>query len=223
MSRPPRLPSRDEIPEDEREDYDVIRAAADDMAQTFAGKRWATFATYYSRMLVNPPAARSLRKLGGAARKNEFVAGSQCYRPADHELADLVLSFDAGYWAFLAIHTPPAVAAGISVADIEALRDGREHRLDDDTRFVVQFIRAVADGSLSDEQWNRMEERLGSERGTFDYCVLILTLQFHLRMHHVLAVPAMPPEAFDELLDELRTGRYDFGSYDPAARSRAPR
>jgi hypothetical protein len=220
MPRPPRIPDREELPEDEREAYDAIVKAGQlalevtrDGEKVFAWDHAQLFLDYYGRMLVSPNAARAIRMVGGAARKMEYTGGGGSFSPADHELIDLVLCFDAGYWALLRIHTPSAVIAGVSVDTVEALRDGREEDLDEDTRFVVRFIREVAVGTLTDESWNRMERRLGSERGVVDFAILICILQLHLRMHHVLKVPPIPPEEYSEMLAELRKG--------PVTRSRA--
>jgi hypothetical protein len=213
MARPPRIPTRDEVPEDERDSYDaIVAASAIPLEVTRNGEKvfdWdhgRLFMEYYGRMLVSPAAARAIRLVGGAARKREYARAEGTFSPADHELIDLVLSFDAGYWALLRIHTPSAVIAGVTVDTIEALRDGREGDLDGDTRFVVQFIREVAAGAVTDESWDRMERRLGTERGVVDFSILICILQLHMRMHQILKVAPVPPEEYSAMLAELRKG-----------------
>ncbi len=208
--RPPNVPTRDETPEDEREAYDaIVKAAKIPLEVTRDGEKlfqWShenLFLEYFSRMLVNPEAARAIRNLGGATRKFEYVPGSGSYSPSDHELADLVLCFDAQYWALLRIHTPSAVVAGVEVSTIRALRDGRESELDDDSRFVVQFVRAVRDGTMNDETWKRMEERIGSERGLFDFALLILLLQMHLRIHHLFKIEPIGADEYEAMLVAL--------------------
>jgi hypothetical protein len=213
VSRPPRVPNRDEVPEDERENYDaIVRAGERSLQVTRNGEAlfdWdhsKLYADYYHRLLVNPDAARAIRLVGGATRKAEYATGTSSFSAADHELIDLVLCFDANYWALLRIHTPSAVVAGVSVETIEALRDGREDELDDDTRFVVRFIREVAAGTLTDESWDRMEARLGSERGVVDYCILICILQLHMRLHHVFKIEPISEDEYSSMLDTLRGG-----------------
>jgi hypothetical protein len=213
MARPPRVPTRDEVREEERENYDaIVKAGEFSLEVTREGEKvfdWdhsKLFMDYYARMLVNPDAARAIRLVGGATRKAEYFEGSKSFSAADHELIDLVLCFDANYWALLRIHTPSAVVAGVSVDTIEALRDHREDELDDDTKFVVQFIREVANGTLTDESWDRMETRLGSERGIMDYVVLILILQLHVRLSHVLKVEPIPEDEYTAMLEILRSG-----------------
>jgi hypothetical protein len=213
MSRPPRVPSREEVAEDERENYDaIVRAGTRPLEVTRNGVKlfeWdhsKLYADYYHRLLVNPDAARAIRLVGGATRKVEYASGTHSFSPSDHELIDLVLCFDSGYWALLRIHTPSAVIAGVSVETIEALRDGREDEIDDDTRFVVRFIREVAAGTLTDETWDRMEERLGSERGVVDFCILICILQLHMRLHHVFKIEPIPEEEYADMLEKLRGG-----------------
>lgn len=213
MSRPPRVPSRDEVPEEERENYDaIVNAAKIPLEVTRDGEKmfdWShsdLFMQYYSRLLVNPDAARAIRMVGRATRKVEYARQHGSFSPADHELIDLVLCFDADYWALLRIHTPSAVIAGVSVETIEALRDGRDEDLDDDTAFVVRFIREVSNGTLSDESWDRMEARIGSERGTVDFCILICILQLHMRLHHVFKIEPIARDEYSAMLDQLRSG-----------------
>jgi len=213
MPRPPRIPARDELPEDEREAYDaIVKAGKLPLEVVRNGRKvfdWdhsQLFMDYYGRMLVSPNAARAIRMVGGAARKVEYSGAPGSFSPSDHELIDLVLCFDAGYWALLRIHTPSAVIAGVSVDTIEALRDGREEELDDDTAFVVRFVREVAAGTLTDESWDRMESRLGTERGVVDFAILICILQLHLRMHALFKVAPIPREEYAAMLDELRKG-----------------
>lgn len=203
MPRPPRVPSRDELPEDERANYDAIVESGKfslevtrDGQNVFEWSHSQLFMDYYSRMLVNPDAARAIRMVGKATRKSEYSEGSGTFSPADHELIDLVLCFDADYWCLLRIHTPSAVVAGISVDTIEALRDGRASDLDDDTRFVVQSVREVAGGTLTDGSWDRMEARLCSERGVVDFCILICILQLHTRMHHVFKIEPVSEQEY---------------------------
>jgi hypothetical protein len=213
MPRPPRIPDREELPEDERDAYDAIVKAAQlplevtrDGEKVFDWDHRQLFMDYYGRMLVSPNAARAIRMVGGAARKVEYSGAPGSFSPRDHELIDLVLCFDAGYWALLRIHTPSAVIAGVSVDTVEALRDGREDELDDDTRFVVRFIREVAAGTLTDESWDRMEARLGTERGVVDFAILICILQLHLRMHALFKVPPISESEYSAMLTELRRG-----------------
>jgi hypothetical protein len=213
VPRPPRIPERDELPADEREAYDAIVAAAQlplevtrDGTKVFDWDHRQLFLDYYGRMLVSPNAARAIRMVGGATRKGEYVPGSGSFSPSDHELIDLVLCFDAGYWALLRIHTTSAVIAGVSVDTVEALRDGREDELDNDTRFVVRFIREVAGGTLTDESWDRMEARLGTERGVVDFAILVCILQLHVRLHHVFKVVPISEEEYSAMLAELRKG-----------------
>ena len=214
MARPPHVPRRDEVPADEREHYDAISQAGSNLpVVTRNGEPALPVDTsgrdYYSRMLVSPEAARAIRMLGGALRKSEFTPGSGSFSPADHELIDLVLSFDAGYWGLLRIHLPAAVAAGVRIDTIEALRTKRDSGLDDDTAFAVQFIREVCSGTLTDDSWDRMEHRLGSERGVLDYAMLVCLLQLHLRLHQVLKVDPLSEEEYSSVLDTLRSGRIE--------------
>jgi hypothetical protein len=82
----------------------------------------------------------------------------------------------------------------------------REEQLTDDEREQVEFIRAVRDGTVTDELWTRMEARLGSTRGVVEYVCLIGLLMFHVTFCAAVGVPEMEREALAKMLAEFKDG-----------------
>jgi hypothetical protein len=205
MSRPPEVRDRSELSPNEWGDYDyIIGQYSPLMPDGDVVHDAATPYPYYKALLAAPPAAAALSRVG--RRLHDRFGAPGAYTPGEHELIDIVLSFELGYWGLLAFHVPGAVAEGVRVDAIAALRDGREGELTPDERQQVEFIRAVIAGEVTDEQWNAMEERFGDDRTVLEYSMHILLLQMHVRLHQVLGMPAISEEAFDELLTELKSG-----------------
>ena len=75
------------------------------------------------------------------------------------------------------------MSAGVRVEAIKALADGCEDDLNDEERQQVEFIRAVRDGTMTDEIWERMIERLGSVRGAIEFAFFVCYLWLHHRMN----------------------------------------
>jgi hypothetical protein len=128
---------------------------------------------------------------------------------ADHELIDLVLGFDSGYWGLSGGHTPNAVSAGVRIEAIEALADGREEVLNDEERQQVEFIRAVRDGTMTDEIWQRMTERLGSLRGTIEFAFFVCYLWLHHRMNWAFGIATIDEQEWRQRLRDYKDGTRD--------------
>jgi hypothetical protein len=110
---------------------------------------------------------------------------------------------------------------------IEALRDRHEEDLTEDERNLVQFIRQVVDGSVTDNSFEWMTRRLnGNERGLVEYVFMILYLLVHVRLMQIFDIPGITPEEFDELLDAFRGGTWqplpDLDAYAKYTSTRVP-
>jgi hypothetical protein len=215
--RLPPLAERSAIPEDALPDYD--------RAITFVTKYGEDNAVARARPLVDgrpyaydyrvawtnaPRLAMSL--IDAAYTVNAYQGQPGWFSNADHEWIDLVLGFDSGYWVFHAGHTANALSSGVRVEAIEALRDGREQELTDDERQVIDFIRAVRDGTMSDEIWQGMIDRLGTLRGTIGLAYLVCILWTIMRMFGAFGVAAIEEGEWNALLQS-----YKDGTSDPAA------
>lgn len=157
-----------------------------------------TKAQYYGALANAPTLAVALGNLGAALVAEQGKPGR--FSAADHEMIDIVLPLDAGYHALLDQHFHTAIAAGVRVEAIAALRDHRNDLLTADERQLVTFIRAVRDGAMSDAIWSGMIARLGSVRGTIEYCGFVLLLQFHHKLAWSLGLDVIPRAALDTLI-----------------------
>jgi hypothetical protein len=142
---------------------------------------------------------------------NSYQGQPGWFSPSDHEWIDLVLGCDSGYWAFHAGHTANAAVTGVRIEAMRALHQGRDEDLTDEERQCVEFIRAVRDGGMTDEIWNRMTERLGSVQGTIGYAFLVCMLWSTMRMMGAFGVAAIEEQDWYALIDD-----YDSGARDPA-------
>jgi hypothetical protein len=204
--RLPDLPPREAFPETERPHFDYmlerIKAGFGPTVEQVAGEPYG--APHFRAMTVSPLLAVRLSQLGYAVMSRQDQPRS--FTQADHEMIDLVLPFDSGYWALLAGHTPAAIAGGIRIAAIRALRDGREELLTPDERQIIGFIRAVRDGEVTDDGWRAMVDRTGSERGVVEFVYLTCLLIFHHTFCWAVGAPEMERDAFDRMLNEFENG-----------------
>jgi hypothetical protein len=204
--RLPTLPDRTAFPQRERAHFDYmmerINAGFGPTVEQVDGEPYGV--PHFRAMTVSPSLAVQLSKLGYAVMSRQDQP--QSFTQAHHEMIDLVLPLDSGYWALLAGHTPAAIAGGIRIEAIRALRDRKEHLLTDDERQVVEFIRAVRDGTVTDAKWLGMKERIGSERGVVEFVYLICLLIFHNKFCWAVGAPEMTRDAFDRMLTEFEDG-----------------
>jgi hypothetical protein len=153
-------------------------------------------------LFQSPLLAQALHDLGTAVMSREDTELG--FTAADHQIVDLVLCFDAGHWCVVPFHTILAVAYGVSVDTIEALRDGRDDDLPADVLQLKEFIRDVRDGTVSDVSFDAMRSRFGSERGVIEYATMVMLLETHVRLAQLIDEHEITPEEFSDLLDELR-------------------
>lgn len=195
---PPRQPPRDEIAAEDIAAYDEVVSRARRMfsePEVDAG--------YYGRMLLSPQMCECLSNLGRLVR----AAGDRddTYTHAQREVVDQVFSADWGTNVVQALHIPDAVAAGMRIEVVEALRYGKEDLLNDEERLLVTYIRQVVNGAIEPETWNAVEQLMG-ERGVMEYTIFILFLQLTIRMHQAVGMPDPPDEDIDRLIADLKSG-----------------
>jgi hypothetical protein len=219
-ARLPQCPDRETIPEHELAEFDHmvarIKTGFAQHPEIIDGKPYGV--PHFEAMNVSPPLGAAVSRLGREIMQLQGKPGT--FTGADHELIDIVLALDSGYYALLAGHTPAAIGFGIRIEAIEALRDHREETLNEDERQQVEFIRAVRDGGMTDEIWSRMKDRLGTERGVVEFVYFVLLLQ----LHHKFCWAVGAPEMLAEFKDGTRsppTGYADWVSR--AAGSEGPR
>lgn len=199
MPRPPRPPSRSDIPLSETEDYDnVIGRFASRILDGHIDP-----GPYFGALLNTPPLAGPLVTLSRRLRHRGEQEGS--YSHADREFVDHVLMSDWGANQFRTIHVADALEAGVRLEAMEALLDGREEELTNDEQLLALFIRQVVSGTVADETYEAMERRLG-ERGTIEYTIFILYLQLTIRLAQAFGLPEPTEDEIRELLREFRDG-----------------
>lgn len=169
----------------------------------------------YKGLLRSPTLAAAHWEVGTAITKRHSRPGS--YTAYEHEMIDEVVSFDAGHYGLLALHVPLAVAAGIRIEAIEALRDRRDSDLAKSELQLVEFIRQVVAGTVTDESWSAMVARLGGERAVVEYTAHILFLNQHVRFMQAVGHPGISQETLGDMLDGIKEGSWrmpDIGVYE---------
>jgi hypothetical protein len=104
------------------------------------------------------------------------------------------------------------LAAGVRMEAIEALRYGHEEDLTEDEQLLARYIRAVVSGTVDDELWEAMVERMGA-RGVVEYSGFILWLGWIKRMMQLLKTSDPPDEEIDALIAGLKEGSIETADF----------
>ena len=120
---------------------------------------------YWGGLLTSPTMCAIAARMGAFVRTAGDREGS--FSHADREFVDQVLSADWRTNVVQGVHVRDAVATGVRLEAIEALRDGREERLDEHERLLARFIRQVVSGTVDDATFAAIETYLG-KRGLLD-------------------------------------------------------
>jgi len=211
MPRPPQQPRREDVPSEELEAYDAVVERVRRRYQAGGAADGNVDAGgYFGPMLSSPPMCHLVSQMGAFM----VTRGEQphSYSHADREFAEQVLCATWKLNIGLDFHIVDAVGAGVRVEAIEALRAGREEELDDGERLAATYIRQVIGGTVTDESYGAMEERLGT-RGLMEYTALIHWLQWTIRMEQWVQFPAPTDARLDELIEGLRGGRVSGEDY----------
>ena len=62
----------------------------------------------------------------------------------------------------MGLHVPDAVAAGVRLEAIEAIRYGHEEDLTEDEQLLARYIRQLVSGTVDDETFAAMSARMGA-------------------------------------------------------------
>jgi hypothetical protein len=211
----PAAPGRDEFTDPE--ELEAFDRAYDRLLTFYLGDP-ADFKPggYYGALLNSPLLADAISQLALLARSAGNREGSHSH--ADREWVDQVLSKDWGYYGVLGMHTADALGVGVRLEAIEALWEDREDDLNDDEKLLTAYIRQVATGTVDDETWGRMEERLG-RRGLIEYTMFVCHLQRVLRLFQAFGVPSPAREQILEMNREFREGKREIPAYETAQRA----
>jgi hypothetical protein len=192
MPRPPRHPpKRSEFAAEEHADYDDV-----------ASRR---LKSVLFEVLLWWPAYAANRKALSTLVRSAGERGNT-YTHVDRELVDQVLMPHMKTNHVARVHIPDALASGVRLEAIEALRKGRDEDLTDDERVIVEFTRQVVDGTVTDESWNAIEKRMGT-RGAVEFTIFITILMATLRQYQAFGLTDVSDEEVDAILREHREGK----------------
>jgi alkylhydroperoxidase family enzyme len=158
---------------------------------------------YFGALLHSPPFAGVRQDISSMIR----TAGERdnTYSHMQREFVDQVLAVELQTNVLQKRHVPDAVAVGVRIEAIDALRARRDEDLTDDERLLARFIRQVVNGTMVDETWDAMEAQLGT-RGVVEYTFLITVIALTARQFQAFGMPDPSDSEIDKLLDDLRSG-----------------
>jgi len=202
VPRPVKAPERDEIAPEEMDLYNKVVArylpiGADPTTSDVKPDG------YFGALLNSPLFAGNRQDISSMVR----TAGERdnTYSHQDREFVDQVLAVHIGTNVVQRRHVPDAVACGVRIEAIDALRAGRDEDLTDDEQLLAEFIRQVVDGTVDDQHWDAIEARMGT-RGAVEYTAFITILWLTMRQYQAFGLYDPPDSEVDEILDGLRTG-----------------
>lgn len=158
----------------------------------------------YTRWALHTPVLTSLMsELGRRMRLVGDAPGS--FSHTDREFADQVLCADFKCDLFQEMHVPDAIAVGVRIEAIEALREGRDEDLTEDEKLLTDFVRGVAHGRMTDEIWHTMESRMGV-RGTIEYAMFTAFLVCIFRIYQAFDMPGFGDAEVREMIARIKDG-----------------
>jgi hypothetical protein len=191
--RPLPAPKRDEVREEEQELWDQVLERHNNQRASAGQPPEDAVGGYYGALLNAPGFCYHQNALGRLVRQAGDYEGS--YSHADREWVDQVLCSDWKTNVVMGGHLPDALAQGVRLEAIIALREGREEELTDDERLLTDYIRAVVTGSVTDELFEQMRERMGTDRGVTEYTYFIMFLTSTMRLIEALTGSKGPSDA----------------------------
>lgn len=121
----------------------------------------------FNAFLLSPGLGGALERLGAAVRYETHLTDRT------RELAILAV---AAHWSSTfewSAHEGVGRAAGVTDAELEALRRGEVPALDDEQeRAATELVRCLLDGDVADEDWRRWARPLGRQV-VFELCTLV--------------------------------------------------
>jgi hypothetical protein len=197
MSWSPGQPPRESIDEDELGYYDEVTARLEAM-----GLPKGDAGPYHGTLLWSPPLAATISNFGRLVRAGQLRG---TYSHAQREFVDVVLSTELGWDGVLPFHIPDALAVGVRIEAIEAVREGRIEDLNEEEQQLREHILAVVRGEMNAERWQAMEDLLGT-RGVVEYTIFVAFLLFTMRLMAALGFEGPPAGAVEQMLAEFRDG-----------------
>jgi hypothetical protein len=205
MARLPQPPRSDFSDPDDLAGYDAVtERQAGLFGNEFDPELGAANVGEYWGALLNSPRMTAIAgDMGNFVRTAGERPGS--YAHWERELVDQVLSADWKTNVVQGLHIGDAVSTGVRLEAIEAIRYGHEEDLTEDERLLVKYIRAVSNGTVDDQLFAAVQERLGP-RGVIEYTGFIMWLSWIMRMMQALGTPDPPDAEIDAIIAGLKDG-----------------
>jgi hypothetical protein len=208
MARPARPASRQAIPEPERAYFDALAASV--FGKDVTSAAWIAQDDqpvgegYFGVLLHWPKYADNRRELSAIVRSPSDQADSYSYK--DREFISIVLHKHLASNCTMSGHLDDAIASGVRLDAIEAIRRGVDDQLTEDEALLAEYIREVADGAVHDDTWDKMERRNGT-RALIHYTICITVIVMAMRQMQAFGLPEWTDAEIDQMLDDYRTGR----------------
>jgi hypothetical protein len=215
MSWTPPMPSREQVREDELAAYDRVVAQQKaynyvpfvatflhpEVREAFPGDR---LQPYFAAMLNSPLISAGMSDLGVVYRtRGEYEDGMS---HADREWVDMVLCDELECFWVLYVHAPDAASVGVRPEAILALVEGRHGDLEPLEREKELFIRAVINGTMTAEQYQSLEQKLGV-RATVELTCFTGHLIKTMRLMQAFGIPDTSREHLIEWVQAIVDGR----------------
>jgi alkylhydroperoxidase family enzyme len=197
MLRPTGLPNASDVAAEERDAFERGSERLAALPDSPVGER---LTSYYGALYNTPIVAE---RLGELALTHKAALDASGVPNAVMETVPLVISKVLGFDLLTHAHLARAVAAGVRLEALEALRAGRDDELDPEERELFTYITEVVGGSAGEASYRAIEARLGA-RATVELSAWICHVLGSTRLMQALGVEDMPHAAFDGLLAEYR-------------------
>jgi hypothetical protein len=195
MTRPLPLPDPESLSPDERAIYQGVFDRIDKTSRP-------PDVNAYARGCLNSP--RFAAAIWETSRNLIGVgARDDSYSDTDREYINLVLAFDAGYYDLLVFHLQWAIEhGGLRPEAVEAVWEGRDDDVLPEERQLVDYVRAVTAGTVTDEQYQGIVDRFG-ERGSVEYTMAVAYLGMVGNLMHAFGAPSPSREEMQEEISRL--------------------
>jgi hypothetical protein len=169
---------------------------------------------YFCALLNSPLIAGGISDLGVVYRtRGEFPDGMS---HADREWVDMVMSVELHCNWVLYVHAPDAVAVGVRCEAILAVLRGQEKSLTPEEKLKADFIRAVAQGTMTPSLYTSVEKEVGGKRACVEFASFCGHILMTLRLTQAFGVPDVTREQLIEFVQAIANGQVELP--DPKAR-----
>jgi len=212
----PRLtqPNRGDFEDaEDRDAYDAVvtrQASIKHASEGGSGLDAPALGEYWGGMLTSPTMCAIAARMGAFMRTAGDRPGS--FSHWEREFVDQVLSADWRTNVVQHTHVPDAIATGVRMEALEALRYGHEDELNEHERLLARYVRQVVAGTVDDETFDAIAGHFG-KRGLFEYTGFILWLQWIIRMMQVIGVSDPDDAEIDGVIAGLRDGSIPVPDY----------